>query len=69
MSILHRLSKLLIIAIVVFGVIALAGYVLIAVWAPTLSAYRLVAFITCMFAVTGAVVAVAVTATRSPGVK
>jgi len=34
--------------------------VLIAVWVPTLSAYRLVAFITCMFAVTGAAVTVAV---------
>ena len=65
----HRLSRLLLIALSVFGVIALAGYVLIMVWVPTLSAYRLVAFITCMFAVTGAVVAIAVTATRGPGVK
>ena len=56
----RRLSKLLLIALAVFGVIALAGGVLIAVWVPTLSTYRLVAFVTCMFAVTGAAVTVAV---------
>ena len=55
-----RLSKLLVIALSVFGVIALAGGVLIMLWVPTLSTYRLVAFVTCMFAVTGAAVAVAV---------
>ena len=56
----RRLSRLLLIALAVFGVIALAGGVLLMVWVPTLSTYRLVAFVTCMFAVTGAVVAVAV---------
>ena len=56
----HRLRRLLLIALAVFGVIALAGFVLIVLWVPTLSTYRLVAFIASMFAVTGAVVAVAV---------
>lgn len=41
----------------VFGVIALAGFVLIILWVPTLSTCRLVACITCMFALTGATVA------------
>jgi len=63
----RRLSRLLMIALVVFGVIALAGFVLIMLWVPTLSTYRLVAFITCMFAVTGAAVTVAVAVITDQG--
>jgi len=63
----RRLSRLLMIALVVFGVIALTGFVLIWVWVPTLSTYRLVAFVTCMFAVTGAAVAVAVAVITDQG--
>lgn len=59
--------RLLMIALVVVGVIALAGFVLIMLWVPTLSTYRLVAFIACMFAVTGAVVAVAVAVITGQG--
>ena len=65
----HRLRRLLVIALSVFGVIALAGGVLIAVWVPTLSTYRLVAFMSCMFAVTGAAVTVAVAAIGGYGRK
>ena len=53
----RRLSKLAAVAIGTGVVIALAGFVLIFLLAPTVSTYRLVAFITCMFAVTGAVLA------------
>ncbi len=42
------------------------GFVLIWVRVPTLSAYRLVAFITCMFAVTGAAVTAGGSPTRVP---
>ena len=63
----RRLSRLLLIALSLFGAIALAGGVLIMLWVPTLSTYRLVAFVTCMFAVTGAVVAVAAAVIGSQG--
>ncbi len=36
------------------GGVSLAGFLLIFLFVPTVSTYRLVAFITCMFAVTGA---------------
>ena len=62
-----RLSRLLLIALSLFGAIALASGVLIMLWVPTLSTYRLVALVTCMFVVTGAVVAVAVAVIGSQG--
>jgi hypothetical protein len=40
-----------------FGGIALGGFVLIALWAPTASPYRMAAFIASMFALAGGVVA------------
>jgi len=63
----QRCRRLLLTAIGTFAVIALAGFVLIWVWVPTLSTYRLVAFITCMFAVTGAAVTVAVAVITDQG--
>ena len=63
----RRLSRLLVIALAVFGGIALAGGVLIALWGPTLSTQRLVAFLTTMFAVTGAAVTVAVVVVTDRG--
>ena len=63
----RRLSKLAAVAIGTGAVIARAGFVLIWVWARTLSTYRLVAFIACMFAVAGAAVGVAVAVITGQG--
>jgi len=49
------LKRLLLTALGAFAAIATAGLVLILLLAPTITPYRLVAFITAMFAVTGAV--------------
>ena len=49
------LKRLLLTALGTFAAIAAAGLVLILLLAPTITPYRLVAFITAMFAVSGAV--------------
>lgn len=49
------LKRLLLTALGTFAAIATAGLVLILLLAPTITPYRLVAFITAMFAVSGAV--------------
>ncbi len=53
----RRLSKLAAVVIGTFAVIALAGFVLISWFVLTVNTYRLMAFITVMLAVTGAVLA------------
>ena len=40
--------------------IALGGFVLIAVWSPTVSPYRMAAFVASMFALSGGIVAAVV---------
>jgi len=49
------LKRLLLTALGTFAAIATAGLVLILLLAPTITPYRLVAFITAMFAVSGGV--------------
>ena len=60
----HRLGKLALVGIGTFAAIALGGFVLIRLMAPTISLAGMVAFNTLMFAVTGAVLAVVIWAKR-----
>lgn len=63
---LYRLGQLALVGIGTFAAIWIGGVVLALLWAPTSSPSRLVAYLGSMFAVTGAVVAVAVWASRTP---